>query len=124
MFTMIGGGMKKLNQSYKPMEDVLPKDALWLKDKVTEIDPKKNQVTTEKGNIVQYDYMVVATGIELDFSKVRKTINTIICIVIYELKFFSAFSLIRFFAICQIPPSSINIIMFDWERLSSSYLSL
>jgi sulfide:quinone oxidoreductase len=82
MFTMIGGGMKKLNQSYKPMEDVLPKDALWLKDKVTEIDPKKSQLTTEKGNTVQYDYLVVATGIELDFNKVRGAINTIVCIVI------------------------------------------
>jgi sulfide:quinone oxidoreductase len=79
MFTMIGGGMKKLNQSYKPMDDVLPKDALWLKDTVTEIDPKKNEVTTEKGDTVKYEYMVVATGIELDFDKVRETIN--ICIV-------------------------------------------
>lgn len=70
MFTMIGGGMKKLNQSYKPMDDVLPKDALWLKDTVTEIDPKKNEVTTEKGDTVKYEYMVVATGIELDFDKI------------------------------------------------------
>jgi sulfide:quinone oxidoreductase len=75
MFTMIGGGMKKLNQSYKQMEEVLPKDALWLKDTVTEIDPKKNQVTTDKGDTVKYEYMVVATGIELDFDKVREAIN-------------------------------------------------
>jgi sulfide:quinone oxidoreductase len=80
MFTMIGGGMKKLNQSYKPMEDVLPKDALWLKDTVSEIDPKKNQVTTERGNIVQYDFLVLATGIEVDFGKVREVMNTIICL--------------------------------------------
>lgn len=67
--------MKKLNQSYKQMEEVLPKDALWLKDTVTEIDPKKNQVTTDKGDTVKYEYMVVATGIELDFDKVREAIN-------------------------------------------------
>jgi sulfide:quinone oxidoreductase len=79
MFTMIGGGMKKLNQSYKPMEDVLPKDALWLKDTVTEIEPKKNEVITEKGDTVKYDYMVVATGIELDFDKVSEAMN--ICIL-------------------------------------------
>jgi sulfide:quinone oxidoreductase len=86
MFTMIGGGMKKLNQSYKAMEDVLPKDALWLKDMVTEIDPKKSQVTTKRGDIVEYDYMVVATGIELDFEKVKEAINTVLCIVTYEVK--------------------------------------
>lgn len=70
MFTLIGGGIKKLDQSYKPMKSVLPKDAVWLKDKVAEIDPKKSQVTTEKGDVVNYDYMVVATGIELDFKKI------------------------------------------------------
>ena len=63
--------MKKLYQSYKPMNDVLPKDAVWLKDTVTEIDPKKNEVITAKGDAVKYEYMVIATGIELDFDKVR-----------------------------------------------------
>jgi len=71
MFTLIGGGMKKLDQSYKPMKDVLPKDALWLKDSVAEIDPKKNEVITAKGDAVKYEYMVIATGMELDFEKVR-----------------------------------------------------
>jgi len=71
MFTLIGGGMKKLDQSYKPMKDVLPKDAVWLNDAVTEIDPKKNEVITAKGDAVKYEYMVIATGIELDFEKVR-----------------------------------------------------
>jgi len=70
MFTLIGGGMKKLDQSYKPMKDVLPKDALWLNDAVTEIDPKKNEVITAKGDAVKYEYMVIATGIELDFDKI------------------------------------------------------
>jgi sulfide:quinone oxidoreductase len=86
MFTMIGGGMKKLDQSYKAMEDVLPKDALWLKDTVTEIDPKKNQVTTKKGDTVEYEHMVVATGIELDFEKVKEALNTAVCIVAYKVK--------------------------------------
>jgi sulfide:quinone oxidoreductase len=86
MFTMIGGGMKKLNQSYKAMEDVLPKDGLWLKDTVTEIDPKKSQVTTKKGDTVEYEYMVVATGIELDFEKVKEPLNTVISIIAYEVK--------------------------------------
>jgi len=101
--------MKNLNQSYKPMENVLPKDALWLKEKVTEIDPKKNQVTTEKGNIVKYDYMVVATGIELDFDKVIKAINTVICIVIYEVQLVSAFLLVWFIAICHTSPPLISL---------------
>lgn len=60
-----------MDQSYKPMKDVLPKDALWLKDAVAVIDPKKNEVITAKGDLVKYEYMVIATGIELDFDKVR-----------------------------------------------------
>ncbi|KAJ9598634.1 hypothetical protein L9F63_010688, partial [Diploptera punctata] len=58
MFTMIGGGVKKLDQSYKPMKSVLPTDALWIKDKVVEIEPRHNKVVTNKGHVVEYDYMI------------------------------------------------------------------
>ncbi|PSN50889.1 Sulfide:quinone oxidoreductase [Blattella germanica] len=58
MFTMIGAGAKKLSESHRPMKQVLPADALWLKEKVTEIDPQKNQVRTENGSTVEYDFMI------------------------------------------------------------------
>ena len=88
---MIGGGVKKLDQSYKPMKSVLPKDALWIKDKVTEIEPRNNKVVTEKGDIVEYDFLVVATGIELDFNKVTFQFQIFIYLFFLMTKDFSDF---------------------------------
>ncbi|XP_067003307.2 sulfide:quinone oxidoreductase, mitochondrial isoform X2 [Anabrus simplex] len=65
MFTLIGGGIKKLQDSRKPMSSVLPKNALWLKDEVMAFEPASNSVQTKKGDHIKYDFMVVAIGIQL-----------------------------------------------------------
>lgn len=70
MFTLIGGGMKKLENSYKSMKDVLPSKAEWKKDRAAKFDPKSNKVETEKGDTIEYEYMVVSTGIELNYNKI------------------------------------------------------
>ncbi|KAM8710770.1 hypothetical protein ACLKA7_017406 [Drosophila subpalustris] len=70
MFTLIGGGMKRLEQSYKQMADVLPKKAKWLKEKAVEFDPDNNTVRTSGGNTVQYDMLLIATGLQLNYNKV------------------------------------------------------
>lgn len=71
MFTLVGGGMKKLEDSYKPMEDVLPVLAKWVKDKAAKFDPKANKVMTKNGDVIEYEYMVVATGLQLNYDKVE-----------------------------------------------------
>merc|ERR1719347_1373851 len=32
MWTLVGGGLKSLDQSAKHMKDVLPKKAIWIQD--------------------------------------------------------------------------------------------
>lgn len=71
MFTMIGGGIKKLADSWKPMKDVLPSNVKWIKDGVVNFDPKNNTVVTSKGDKVKYDYMIVGVGLELHYEKVK-----------------------------------------------------
>ena len=34
MWTLVGGGVKNLSQSGRPMDSLLPKEAKWLKDSV------------------------------------------------------------------------------------------
>lgn len=70
MFTLIGGGMKRLEQSYKLMADVLPKKAKWLREKAVEFDPDNNTVRTSGGNTVKYDMLLIATGLQLNYNKV------------------------------------------------------
>ncbi|XP_076030024.1 sulfide quinone oxidoreductase [Oratosquilla oratoria] len=71
MWTLVGGGMKKLNNSGKPMSEVLPKKADWIKQKVVSFDPDNNFVTTEDGNQIGYEFLVVALGLQLNYSQVK-----------------------------------------------------
>jgi len=62
--------MKRLEQSYRLMADVLPKKAKWLREKAVEFDPDNNTVRTSGGNTVKYDMLLIATGLQLNFNKV------------------------------------------------------
>merc|ERR1711997_752028 len=68
---VVGGGLKSLSQSGRPMASVLPKEAEWLKSKAVTFDPDKNTVTTEDGTKVQYEYAVIAMGIQANFDSVK-----------------------------------------------------
>uniref|UniRef100_A0A2P2HYF4 Sulfide:quinone oxidoreductase, mitochondrial n=1 Tax=Hirondellea gigas TaxID=1518452 RepID=A0A2P2HYF4_9CRUS len=70
MFTLIGGGMKTLQNSCKPMSKVLPKKADWLKQSCVEFDPDNNTVTTEDGSKISYKYLVVAMGLQLNYDQI------------------------------------------------------
>ncbi|SPP77457.1 sulfide:quinone oxidoreductase, mitochondrial [Drosophila guanche] len=70
MFTLIGGGMKRLEHSYKTMAEVLPKKAKWLKEKAMEFEPDNNTVCTSGGDTIKYDFLLIATGLQLKYEKI------------------------------------------------------
>ncbi|EDW17291.1 uncharacterized protein Dmoj_GI16584, isoform B [Drosophila mojavensis] len=70
MFTLIGGGMKRLEHSYKSMAEVLPKKAKWLQEAAVEFDPESNTVKTSGGNTIKYDMLLIATGLQLNYNKI------------------------------------------------------
>ncbi|XP_014223322.1 sulfide:quinone oxidoreductase, mitochondrial isoform X1 [Trichogramma pretiosum] len=69
LFTLIGGGIKDLESSRKSMKSVLPQKAQWIKDKVVCFQPSENQVKTSNGDTIQYEYMIVAMGMDLYWDK-------------------------------------------------------
>ena len=54
----------------KLMKDVLPKKAQWLNDNVTTFLPDENKVETSNGYTVQYEIMIIAMGLQLNWDKV------------------------------------------------------
>ncbi|XP_073839518.1 sulfide quinone oxidoreductase [Musca autumnalis] len=70
MFTLIGGGMKTVEQSYKPMSQVLPKNIEWIKEKAQHFDPNNNTVTTASGQEIKYDMLLLAAGLQLNYNKI------------------------------------------------------
>ena len=74
MWTLVGGGIKTLDQSRRPMSDVMPKNATWIKQAVTEFAPDSNHVILKNGSKIGYEYLIVALGLRVNFDKVYKII--------------------------------------------------
>ncbi|XP_052740204.1 uncharacterized protein LOC112050512 [Bicyclus anynana] len=70
LFTLVGAGAKEYSQSHKPMKSILPRNVLWLRDKVDDFDPCNNSVYTACGHKLRYDYMVVAVGLKNDYDQI------------------------------------------------------
>ncbi|CAL7933149.1 unnamed protein product [Xylocopa violacea] len=70
MFTLIGGGIRSFQDSKKPMKDTLPKNSKWFQENVMSFEPTQNQVTMSNGDVVQYEIMVVAMGLQLYWEKI------------------------------------------------------
>ena len=69
-WTLVGAGTYDFEKTARPMSSVIPKNATWIKDKVTGFDPDNNIVHTASKGDITYDYLVVAPGLAYDFSLV------------------------------------------------------
>lgn len=77
MFTLIGGGIRSFEDSKKSMKDTLPKNAKWFQDNVMSFEPTQNQVTMSNGDIVQYEIMIVAMGLQLYWEKIPGLVESL-----------------------------------------------
>lgn len=66
-FTLIGAGLKPASYAVERTADFVPRNVTLIEEAVAEIDPVGNKVVTESGRAVAYDYLVVATGLELNY---------------------------------------------------------
>ncbi len=69
--TLIGAGLKPANYSVSDTAQWLPSSADWLEENAAEIDPEGKTVTTASGRAVPYDFLIVATGLKLDFDAIE-----------------------------------------------------
>ena len=53
-----------------PLFQVLPKAATWIRDSVVGFDPDSNVVRVGSGDELEYEFLVVAMGIQLNYKKV------------------------------------------------------
>ena len=69
-WTLVGAGTYDYDKTAKPMADVMPQGAKWIKDKATAFNPENNSVSTANSGDITYDYLVVAPGLAYDFNLV------------------------------------------------------
>ncbi|MCB0391653.1 MAG: FAD-dependent oxidoreductase, partial [Bdellovibrionales bacterium] len=63
-WTLVGGGIVEKEDSRRPMTELLKKGIHWVQDFADSFDPQNNKVITKDGTVLDYDYLVVAPGIQ------------------------------------------------------------
>ncbi|MDF2679562.1 MAG: pyridine nucleotide-disulfide oxidoreductase [Brevibacillus sp.] len=71
LWTLVGAGKVSKEVTEREEASVIPKGAVWMQDAVAEFQPNENAIITESGNKLNYDYLVVAAGIQIDWDKVK-----------------------------------------------------
>lgn len=68
---MVGGGWMTLEMNTRKEKDLIHPNTVWIKDSVVKFEPRKNTVKLSNGDYVTYDYMLVATGVQLRWDMIK-----------------------------------------------------
>ena len=71
LWTLVGGGVVDRAASVRPMRELIPADASWRQAAVTAFDPAASALHTSDGERIGYDFLVVAPGLQINWSKIE-----------------------------------------------------
>jgi len=69
-YTLVATGLWPVEKVRDRNADFLPAGVQWVREAVAEFDPEAKIVTTAGGRQIPYDYLVVATGVQLDYAQI------------------------------------------------------
>jgi sulfide:quinone oxidoreductase len=70
-WTLVGGGVFKLEDTIREQKHCIPKGATWIQDSVIQLDPECNTVITTTGKRIEYEYLVLCPGIQIDWDAIK-----------------------------------------------------
>lgn len=70
LWTLVGGGIKSNTASSRNMKDILPRSTDWVQNSVKSFDPDNNKILLQDGKELEYDYLIVAAGIQSNWDVV------------------------------------------------------
>ncbi|MCK9550868.1 FAD/NAD(P)-binding oxidoreductase [Aquamicrobium sp.] len=70
-FTLVGAGIWSPAQVTERNVDYMPRGIEWIEAAVAEFDPEANAVVTTTGQRIDYDFLMVATGLKLDYEAIE-----------------------------------------------------
>ncbi len=71
MWTLVGAGVVRKESTARPEGSVIPRGVRWIRDRAKSFDPVGQAVETEANGRVEYDWLVVAPGLELDWAGIE-----------------------------------------------------
>ncbi len=69
-YTLVGSGVWDAEQVITPTERFIARNVEWVKADIAEFDPDGNTVVTSTGQSLSYDFLVIATGLKLDYAAI------------------------------------------------------
>lgn len=69
--TLVGAGLWTDSDVNYKTADFIPSGVKVIKEKAVEFNPDNNTVKTSGGQEISYDFLVIAAGLQLDFSKIQ-----------------------------------------------------
>src|SRR5271170_7560343 len=76
-FTLVGAGIYPLARTRRAEESLIPVGVRWIHDAAQSFEPEQNTVRLKNGDALTYDYLVVCTGVKLDWGKVAGLVETL-----------------------------------------------
>jgi sulfide:quinone oxidoreductase len=76
-FTLVGAGVYDLARTRRTTESLVPSGVKRIKAAAHKFDPANNKVELSTGDAVGYDYLVVCTGVKLDWAKIDGLAETL-----------------------------------------------
>lgn len=70
-FTLVAAGIKPPSYVESSTAEYVPKGVDLITQPVAEFDPESNTITTEDGTAIEYDYLILATGLNLDYNAIE-----------------------------------------------------
>ncbi|MFQ3633917.1 FAD/NAD(P)-binding oxidoreductase [Roseiflexus sp.] len=71
LWTLVGGGVFPKEESRRDQADYIPTGVAWIKEYVSAFEPDQNRLILKNGDILTYEYLVVALGIQIDWDRVK-----------------------------------------------------
>ena len=69
--TLVAAGLWDIDDIKYNRDDFVPDGVKLIPEKVIGFTPQQNYVTTHTGQKVEYDYMILATGLQMDFERIK-----------------------------------------------------
>ncbi|MFH1303757.1 MAG: FAD/NAD(P)-binding oxidoreductase [Planctomycetota bacterium] len=70
-WTLVGAGTFRKEATRRDEASVIPPKATWIQDAVVEFEPKQNRVKTRDGRTIEYDFLVVCAGIQINWDAIK-----------------------------------------------------
>ncbi|MBL7729931.1 MAG: NAD(P)/FAD-dependent oxidoreductase [Chitinophagaceae bacterium] len=70
-WTLVGAGVFDINKTIRREAEVLPHGVKWIKQRVVSFQPEANTVTLDNNEVIGYEYLIVAPGIQLNWNEIK-----------------------------------------------------